>query len=213
MNDEGMPTLAMISVGYALGSIPFALLLVRWLGGIDLRRSGSGNIGAANAFRTSGPLLGLVILTLDIAKGAATVLLARRMGGGVAPAVAGVAAVLGHVYPIWLGFRGGKGVATACGVFALLAPLATAIGGLAFLVTTLWTKYVSLGSVVGTLLVGPAAYFTNAPGSVVIGAFVTAAVVVQRHRENLRRVLAGVEHRVRGPFKMGRSNSQRQETR
>jgi acyl phosphate:glycerol-3-phosphate acyltransferase len=197
-DDERMlPNLLVIPIGYALGSIPFALLLGRWLGGIDLRRSGSGNMGAANAFRTTRPLVGLVILLLDVAKGAATVLLARRLGGGAAPTVAGVAAVLGHVYPIWLGFHGGKGVATACGAFALLAPPATAIASLAFLVTTLWTRYISLGSVVGTVLVGPMAYLTSAPRSVVIGAVVTAAIVVQRHRENLRRVLAGVEHRIR----------------
>ncbi|HEY7449723.1 MAG TPA: glycerol-3-phosphate 1-O-acyltransferase PlsY [Vicinamibacterales bacterium] len=192
-----MPNLWVIPIGYALGSIPFALLLGRWLGGIDLRRTGSGNLGAANAFRTTGPLVGLCILLLDVAKGAATVLLARRVGGGAAPAVAGVAAVVGHVYPIWLGFQGGKGVATACGAFALLAPPATAIASVAFLLTTLWTRYISLGSVVGTMLVGPIAYFMSAPTSVVIGALVTAAIIVPRHRDNLRRLVAGVEHRIR----------------
>ena len=202
-----LPNLVVIPIGYALGSIPFALLLGRWLGGIDLRRSGSGNMGAANAFRTTGARVGLAILLLDVAKGAATVLLARRMGGGATPTVAGVAAVVGHVYPIWLGFHGGKGVATACGAFALLAPPATAIAGLAFIVTTLWTRYVSLGSVVGTMLVGPMAYFTSAPRSVVIGALVTAAIVVQRHRENLRRVMAGVEHKVWGLASLRRSQS------
>lgn len=201
--------LVAIPLGYVLGSIPFALLLGRWLGGIDLRRSGSGNMGAANAFRTTGPFVGMAILLLDVGKGVATVLLARRLGGGATPTVAGVAAVVGHVYPIWLGFHGGKGVATACGVFALLTPPATAIAGLAFVITTLWTRYVSLGSVVGTMLVGPVAYFMSAPRSVVIGALVTAAIIVQRHRENLRRVLAGVEHRIRGPFPSRQPDSQR----
>ncbi len=204
-----MPNLVVIPLGYALGSIPFALLVGRWLGGIDLRRSGSGNMGAANAFRTTGPLVGLAILLLDVAKGAAAVLLAQRLGGGATPTVAGVAAVIGHVYPIWLGFHGGKGVATACGAFALLTPPATAIAGLAFVITTLWTRYVSVGSVVGTMLVGPVAYFVNAPRSVVIGALVTAAIVAQRHRENLRRVLAGVEHKIGDPFQSRQPDSQR----
>jgi glycerol-3-phosphate acyltransferase PlsY len=120
-----------------------------------------------------------------------------------------VAAVVGHVYPVWLGFHGGKGVATACGAFALLAPPATAIAGLAFIVITLWSRYVSLGSIVGTMLVGPVAYFTRAPRSVVAGAIVTAAIVVLRHRDNLRRMLAGVEHQIRDPFQSQRSDSQR----
>jgi glycerol-3-phosphate acyltransferase PlsY len=204
-----MPNLVVIPIGYVLGSIPFALLVGRWLGGIDLRRSGSGNLGAANAFRTTGPLVGVAILLLDVAKGVASVLLARRLGGGATPTVAGVAAVVGHVYPVWLGFHGGKGVATACGAFALLAPPATAIAGLAFIVITLWSRYVSLGSIVGTMLVGPVAYFTRAPRSVVAGAIVTAAIVVLRHRDNLRRMLAGVEHQIRDPFQSQRSDSQR----
>jgi glycerol-3-phosphate acyltransferase PlsY len=204
-----MPNLVVIPIGYVLGSIPFALLVGRWLGGIDLRRSGSGNLGAANAFRTTGPLVGLAILLLDVAKGVASVLLARRLGGGATPTVAGVAAVVGHVYPVWLGFHGGKGVATACGAFELLAPPATAIAGLAFIVITLWSRYVSLGSVIGSMLVGPVAYFTRAPRSVVAGAIVTAAIVVLRHRDNLRRMLAGVEHRIRDPFRSQPSDSQR----
>lgn len=204
-----MTNLVVIPIGYVLGSIPFALLVGRWLGGIDLRTSGSGNMGAANAFRTTGPYVGLAILLLDVAKGVATVLLARRLGGGATPTVAGVAAVVGHVYPVWLGFHGGKGVATACGAFALLAPPATAIAGAAFILTTLWSRYVSLGSVVGTMLVGPVAYFTSAPRSVVVGALVTAAIVVQRHRENLRRLQAGVEHRIGNSFRSRQPDSRR----
>jgi glycerol-3-phosphate acyltransferase PlsY len=151
----------------------------------------------------------VAILLLDVAKGVASVLLARRLGGGATPTVAGVAAVVGHVYPVWLGFHGGKGVATACGAFALLAPPATAIAGLAFIVITLWSRYVSLGSIVGTMLVGPVAYFTRAPRPVVAGAIVTAAIVVLRHRDNLRRMLAGVEHRIRDPFRSQPPDSQR----
>ena len=110
---------------YLIGSIPFALLLARRWGAIDLRRVGSGNLGAANVMRTSGVAAGIVVVILDITKGAASVMLATRLSGNAAaPAAAGLAAILGHIYPIWLKFRGGKGVATACGVFSVLTPLA-----------------------------------------------------------------------------------------
>src|SRR5262245_7324847 len=106
----------LIVLGYVLGSIPFAFVVARRWGHVDLRRSGSGNIGAANVFRTSGILIGLSVLALDVAKGAMAVVLAQRLRAGSAGlTAAGIAAVIGHIYPVWLGFRGGKGVATACG--------------------------------------------------------------------------------------------------
>lgn len=192
-----MRSLWLIALGYTLGSIPFAFLVARRWGRVDLRTSGSGNIGAANVFRTSGPVIGLGALTLDMAKGAVTVVLARQFGGdSAASTAAGIAAVVGHIFPVWLGFRGGKGVATACGVFAMLAPLATAIASAAFVATVWWTRYVSLGSVVGAALLGPLAYLTSAPRTVVIGAFIAAAIIVERHRPNLVRVLAGAERRI-----------------
>ena len=185
------------AVGYALGSVPFAFILARRWGDVDLRTSGSGNVGATNVFRTSGPLLGLGALTLDVAKGAVTIVLAQQFTDDSAVStVAGIAAVIGHVYPVWLRFRGGKGVATACGVFAMLAPLATAIVCLVFIVTASWTRYVSLGSVVGAVLFAPIAYVLAAPQAVVIGGLVAAAIIVGRHRPNLRRVLAGAEGRI-----------------
>lgn len=192
-----MHSLWLIALGYTLGSIPFAFLLARRWGRVDLRTSGSGNLGATNVFRTCGPVVGLGALTLDLAKGAVTVVLARQFGDdSTAPTVAGVAAVIGHVYPVWLGFRGGKGVATSCGVFALLAPLATAIASVAFVITVWGTRYVSLGSVAATVLLGPLAYVTSAPPAVVIGAVIAAAIIVERHRPNLMRVLAGAERRI-----------------
>src|SRR5262252_8817212 len=114
-----------IVAAYLLGSIPFALILARRWGGSDVRLVGSGNLGAANVMRASGVAAGLLVAALDMAKGAASVWLAGRMGAGSAlPAAAGLAAIVGHIYPIWLRFRGGKGVATACGVFSVLTPLA-----------------------------------------------------------------------------------------
>lgn len=187
----------LIGLGYLLGSIPFAVMLTWRPGGIDLRRSGSGNVGAANVFRTMGSLIGFGVLALDLGKGVTAVLLAERLADGPAtPAAAGVAAILGHIYPIWLRFRGGKGVATACGVFAVLAPIATAIAAAAFVMTVWWTRYVSIGSVVATVLLGPVAFLIDAPRPVVIGALMTAVIIVQRHRQNLTRVRAGVEHRI-----------------
>src|SRR6185295_13755925 len=115
---------AVILLAYAIGSIPFALILAR-LTGSDLRRIGSGNLGAANVMRASGVQAGVAVAALDIAKGALSVILAERFSTNPsAPAVAGLAAVVGHIYPVWLRFRGGKGVATACGVFSVLTPLA-----------------------------------------------------------------------------------------
>jgi glycerol-3-phosphate acyltransferase PlsY len=187
----------LIVLGYVLGSIPFAFLVARRWGHVDLRRSGSGNIGAANVFRTSGVLVGLSALTLDVAKGAIAVVLAQRLRTGSAgPTAAGIAAVIGHIYPIWLGFRGGKGVATACGAFAILTPVATAIATGVFVATVWRTRYVSLGSVVATLLLGPIAYLVEAPPAVVIGALLTAAIIVERHRPNLASLFAGVERRI-----------------
>src|SRR5262245_14867897 len=117
-----MPVLSVLSA-YLVGSIPFALLLARRWGTPDLHGVGSGNIGAANVLRASGVKAGVLVALLDIAKGAAGVLLAERLAGPGATPAAGLAAIVGHVYPVWLRFRGGKGVATASGAFAVLAPM------------------------------------------------------------------------------------------
>lgn len=189
--------LIVLVAGYLLGSIPFAYLLGRRHRGIDLRMAGSGNVGAANLLRTTTKKIGVSAMALDMGKGIASVLVARQLEpGAAAPTVAGIAAVLGHIYPVWLGFKGGKGVATTCGVFAVLAPLATAIAGILFLVTVWWTRYVSLGSVVASALLGPLAYLTGSPEITVIGALIVAAIVIERHRANLGRVAAGVERRI-----------------
>jgi glycerol-3-phosphate acyltransferase PlsY len=187
-----------IVLGYMVGSIPFAFLLARRSAGVDLRSSGSGNVGASNVFRTTRKTIGFAAAVLDVAKGSAVVLFVNRLGGdaGVGTA-AGIAAVLGHVYPVWLRFRGGKGVATACGVFAVLAPFATAIAAIVFGLTMLLTGYVSLASLVATVLLAPLAYATGSQNPVLIGIILTALVVVYRHRSNLARLQAGTERRLR----------------
>src|SRR5439155_4793647 len=127
--------IAVILAAYLIGSVPFALLLARrW--GTDLRVVGSGNLGAANVLRASGVKAGVLVAVLDVTKGAVSVILAERFGGNAAaPAAAGVAAIVGHIYPVWLRFRGGKGVATACGVFAMLTPSAVPAALSIFFVT------------------------------------------------------------------------------
>jgi acyl phosphate:glycerol-3-phosphate acyltransferase len=190
-----MSTMAILAA-YGIGSMPFAWLLARRFGATDLRRVGSGNVGAANVFRASGATAGLLVALLDVAKGAASVVLADRLGAGPGTAAAaGLAAIVGHVYPVWLHFRGGKGVATACGVFAVLTPAALA-PALAVFVTTVWlTKYVSLGSVLATLTLPPIAYAMGSSVPVIAAACGASALIVFRHRANVGRLRAGTERR------------------
>jgi glycerol-3-phosphate acyltransferase PlsY len=186
-----------ILVAYGIGSTPFAWLLARRWGARDLRRVGSGNVGAANVFRASGVTPGVLVALLDVAKGAASVVVADRMGGGaMTTAAAGLAAIVGHIYPFWLQFRGGKGVATACGVFAILTPAAVA-PALAVFIGTVWiTKYVSLGSVLASLALPPMAYATGSPEPVVIAACAACALILFRHRSNVVRLRTGTERRL-----------------
>ena len=182
---------------YAIGSVPFALILARRLGA-DLRRVGSGNLGATNVLRASGVKAGIVVAVLDILKGACSVVIAGRLTDNpAAPAIAGLAAIVGHIYPAWLRFRGGKGVATACGVFSVLAPVALP-PALAIFVAAVWaTKYISLGSVLATMALPPIAYATGSPAPVVGASCAAAGLVVFRHRSNLARVKSGTERRLR----------------
>jgi glycerol-3-phosphate acyltransferase PlsY len=186
-----------VLVGYLLGSVPFAYLLARRRG-IDLRTSGSGNIGAANVLRTAGVSTAVAVTLLDALKGSVAVLGAQVVTtGAVAPVVAGLASIIGHVYPVWLHFRGGKGVATTAGVFAVLAPAALGITGVAFVIVVVVTRFVSAGSVVAALtLVVATAIVTDAPGPVVAGAVGAAMIVLARHHGNLRRLVGGTERRV-----------------
>ena len=185
-----------VFAAYLIGSIPFALLLARRWGTADLRQIGSGNLGAANVVRASGLTAGLIVAILDIAKGAGSVLLAARLShDAAAPVAAGLAAIAGHIYPVWLRWRGGKGVATACGVFSILTPLAIPPALAIFLITVTLTKYISLGSVAATLALPPLAYATGSPAAAVIGAAIAAAIIVFRHRSNLARLRTGTERR------------------
>jgi glycerol-3-phosphate acyltransferase PlsY len=184
-----------IAFGYLIGSVPFAQLLSRRRG-IDLRRVGSGNVGASNVLRTSGVRPAVVAMCLDAVKGALAVLVAERiLPGGATPAAAGVASVIGHVYPVWLRFRGGKGVATAAGVFSVLAPVALGLACAAFVLAVWITRYISVGSLVGSATLVGLTLAGDDP-LVPLAAAASAAVIVVRHRTNVGRLLAGTERRV-----------------
>jgi acyl phosphate:glycerol-3-phosphate acyltransferase len=186
-----------VLLSYLIGSIPFALLMARCWSAADLRLVGSGNLGAANVMRTSGVTAGLLVAVLDMAKGAASVWLAERFAtNAAAPAAAAVAAIVGHVYPVWLRFRGGKGVATACGAFSVLTPMAVAPTLAIFLGTVWLTKYISLGSVLASLALPPLAYATGSPGGAVAAAGAAATLIIFRHRSNVARLRAGTERRI-----------------
>src|SRR5438876_1557873 len=189
---------AAIVAAYLLGSIPFALILARRWGAVDLRRVGSGNLGAANVMRTSGIAAGVLVAVLDMAKGIAGVMIAAMLTSHntTAPAAAGVAAIVGHIYPVWVRFRGGKGVATACGVFSVLTPLAAPPAFALFLAVVWMTKYISLGSLIASIALPPLAYLTGSSAAAVGAACAASAIIVLRHRSNVERLRAGTERRI-----------------
>jgi glycerol-3-phosphate acyltransferase PlsY len=179
-----------IALGYAVGSLPIGFLLAQTARGVDLRRVGSGNVGATNVYRTAGLATAIAVMLLDIGKGAAAVLLA---GGGTSAVAAGVAAVIGHIYPVWLRFRGGKGVATASGVFAVLSPVPTLAAAAAFALIVMRTRFVSLGSIVATITLPVVEWFMPGLRAVDIGATIVAALILFRHRANIARLRAHAE--------------------
>jgi glycerol-3-phosphate acyltransferase PlsY len=186
-----------IVVAYFIGSIPFALICARRWGVSDLRLIGSGNLGATNVMRASGVTAGVVVAALDMAKGAASVWLAERLGSGPAlPAAAGLAAIVGHIYPVWLRFRGGKGVATACGVFSVLTPLALPPALAIFAVVVWLTKYISLGSLLASVALPPLAYALGSSLPAVVAACAASTIIVFRHRSNVGRLRTGTERRL-----------------
>tara|TARA_B100000949_G_scaffold218102_1_gene216249 strand:- start:103 stop:693 length:591 start_codon:yes stop_codon:yes gene_type:complete len=185
-----------IALGYFAGSIPFAFLIPRCFAGVDVRNVGSGNIGAANVFRATRPLIGLAVFGLDVFKGCAIVLLATRLGmDDPTRTAAGVATIMGHIYPVWLRFRGGKGVATAGGVFGVLSPIATLASVVIFLVVAWLTRYISAGSIAASLILVPLLYVMAAPPSMMIGASLVTVLILYRHRGNLIRLSDGTERR------------------
>jgi glycerol-3-phosphate acyltransferase PlsY len=191
-----MTDLLAVFAAYLMGSIPFAQLLSKRRG-VDLRRVGSGNVGATNVLRTLGVRPAVLAMMLDAVKGTLAVLIAQRLTSGVAgPVAAGLASMIGHVYPVWLRFRGGKGVATAAGAFAVLTPVAVAVAVGVFLLTVALTRFISVGSMAAALTLAGWAIASDAPTAVGVGAAIGAALVLVGHRDNVLRLVAGTERRV-----------------
>jgi len=187
-------------VAYLLGSIPFGLILARLFGRGDVRKGGSGNIGATNVSRVAGPLAGILTLLLDGAKGAVAVLIAGRYSNDSATwmVIAGLAALLGHCFPVWLKFKGGKGVATAAGVYLALCAPAFLGGLILFLLIVGFSRYVSLGSVAAAVAMPLLMYFLWAPHHapplvITFGALAVAILIVYKHGGNLQRLVQGTE--------------------
>jgi glycerol-3-phosphate acyltransferase PlsY len=192
----------LVGASYLAGSIPFGLLLGRFFAGVDVREAGSGNIGATNVARTAGRRLGVLTLVLDAGKGALAVGITAWVLGvpndAGWPASAGLAAFLGHVFPVWLRFRGGKGVATALGAFLALTPWLTLGAALVFGVTFAASKVVSVSSLTAAaVLAGGAALLHGKGAPVTQVALVVLLVIVVRHQSNLGRMLRGEESRLR----------------
>jgi acyl phosphate:glycerol-3-phosphate acyltransferase len=196
------------AAAYLIGSIPFGILLTRMFGGGDVRQAGSGNIGATNVARVAGPLPGILTLALDGVKGAAAVWLAARFSNESAlwMIAAGLGALVGHCFPIWLRFRGGKGVATAAGMFLVLCwPAGLGAIGV-FILVVLFSRFVSLGSVAAAAAMPLLIYLLWAPHHappliVSFGAFAAAMLVVYKHDANIQRLVEGREPR----FSFGKS--------
>jgi glycerol-3-phosphate acyltransferase PlsY len=192
-----------VPLAYLLGSIPFGLLVVKALGGRDIRAIGSGNIGAANVARNAGKLAGILTLLLDAGKGYAAVWLAGYFTRGNIRwmMIAAVCAVVGHMFPVWLGFKGGKGVATGLGVFLPICWQAVAAGVVLWLAVVVFWRYSSLGSISAAVALPLFVYLLYAPGHapfeyVTLGTVMISLLVLIKHRPNIARLIAGEEPRL-----------------
>ncbi|WP_419804110.1 glycerol-3-phosphate 1-O-acyltransferase PlsY [Terriglobus sp.] len=202
MNDTILIVLS-LGIAYLLGSIPFGYILVRTFRHEDIRATGSGNIGATNVARSGAKGLGVATLVLDTLKGWLAVYIAQRLAlhygafpkGYDIAALAGLVAVLGHMFPVWLGFRGGKGVATALGVFLALMPGVTLVAVLVFAVVVAFTKYVSLASIVGAAVLAILAVLFDGRHRLIVDLvyIAIALLVIWKHSGNIARLRAGTE--------------------
>ncbi len=191
-----MMPLLVLAIAYLLGAIPFGYLLVRWKSGVDIRSKGSGNIGATNVLRTAGRAAGIATLLLDIGKGYLAVWLAGRLAGHSpwAMSAAAVAVMLGHAYPVFLKFQGGKAVASVVGAFLCLTPAALGAVMVVFVAVVAWTRYISMGSIIGAAVLPLAVWLIELPPiPVEAAAIVCGAFIIYRHSSNIQRLRAGTE--------------------
>ena len=190
-----MPPVAFVVLGYLLGSIPFGLLLTRAAGLGDIRKIGSGNIGATNALRTGNRTLAALTLLGDLLKGTVPVLVGRYFAGELGAMVGGAGAFLGHLFPVWLGFKGGKGVATYIGVLLGLAPVGVLVFALAWLGTAFAFRYSSLAALVATVAV-PIVYLLLGMQAEAAFVAILSVIVWIKHRPNIERLIARTEGRI-----------------
>jgi glycerol-3-phosphate acyltransferase PlsY len=194
-----MVTLLLLLLGYSLGSVPTGVLIARWQKGIDIRQHGSGNIGMTNVLRTVGKVGAALTLLGDLAKGLLPVWLARNLlASPWAIALVGLAAILGHLYPIFAGFHGGKGVATSLGVFFLLLPVPLLLSLIVWLAGVGFRRQVSFGSLAAAAALPIGALLWRSPTAYLLCALMAAALIWYRHRENIQRLLAGTEPTLAG---------------
>jgi len=190
-----MGALAVVAA-YLIGGIPFGLIIVRLMTGSDVRESGSGNIGATNVLRTTGPLAGILTLLLDAAKAWGAVWLAGYLSGGseLWMSAAALAALAGHAWSIWIGFKGGKAVASFVGAYLYLTPVPLLAVVLLFILIVAWTRYLSLGSIIAAGLFPIGCWMILHPGwPVLVSAIGAAVIIIYRHRANIDRIRAGEE--------------------
>lgn len=192
-----MTRIIAVIVAYLIGSIPFGYLIVRGKIGADIRETGSGGTGATNVSRRAGKVAGVVTLLLDALKGSAAVLVAAKLThSDWWIAAAAIAVLVGHIFPVWLGFRGGKGVATGAGVFLVLAPMALLCAGVLFLAIVVATRYVSLGSMIAAAMIPVFTWLQSDSHPLLVAAVVGALLIVFAHRGNIGRLARGTESRI-----------------
>ena len=192
-----MTRIIVVVIAYLLGSIPFGYLIVRRKIGADIRQTGSGGTGATNVSRRAGKAAGILTLLLDAAKGCAAVLIAKAVSGDDwVIAAAAITALVGHIFPVWLKFRGGKGVATGVGIFSVLAPIALLCAGVIFIAIVVTTRYVSLGSIVSAVLIPVFVWFQSGLQPILTAAIMSAALIVFAHRGNIKRLASRTESQI-----------------
>ena len=191
-----MIPLSVLAIAYLLGAIPFGYLLVKWKTGGDVRAAGSGNIGATNVLRTTGRATGIATLLLDAAKGYGAVWIAGRLTGDdpLWMSLAALAVMAGHAFPVFLRFKGGKAVASFVGAFLCLAPAALAVETIIFVVVVIWTRTISMASIVGAATFPLAVYLVaRAPLAEILASMVAGGFIIYRHSSNLQRLRLGTE--------------------
>ncbi len=191
-----MEKIIVVIISYLLGSVPFAYIMIRLFKGIDIRKVGSGNVGSTNALRTAGKRVALAALLGDLLKGLAAAWIGLQTSGEMLAAVCVLAAVIGHCWPVFIGFKGGKGMATTAGAILLLMPKVFLFLAIIFVLIVFFSRYVSLASVSVAVLLPLTALFFSQPGRYLLVSVILTVLVIYRHRENIERLRNGNERKI-----------------